>query len=259
MKIIESIFLIDIIKSKKISNVEEIGSSETTGVKGVNEAIKVTLDNGESWLVKPKYGEHISRWRLVPPKSLFKRERAFYLIDKQLGFNLVPLTKIQKYNGKLASWQKWVDNAEDSDITLDRYDPDYIWMAGLEDIIGGNNDRHRHNWLSIKNRPVLIDNGFSMPYKAGYNNPRSIILSRFAYKIWGKTIPSKFLERIKRLKEPAFQNKLKYLIDSRTLQLFIDRINELLNTEIARVSGYYCVKKVRGTPRSLADLKDYKQ
>ena len=123
-----------IIKSKQtIKDVEEIGSSETTGIRGVNRSQKITLDDGVSWIWKNKEGEHISKWRYIPPKKQFLREFIAYLIDKQLGFNLVPETKIVKIDGEIGSLQKWIDDLHPSDKTLKIYSDENIWKMGLLD------------------------------------------------------------------------------------------------------------------------------
>lgn len=98
-------------------------------------------------------------------------------------------------------------------------------------------------------RIAAIDNGFSMPIKSGKDDPRSIILSRFAYRIWGKRIPKMFLERIELLKDPKFQNHIKNLLEPKAFQLFNERIEQLLDTGIAKVDKYRVVEKIRGIPK----------
>jgi len=249
MRIVKSILIIDIVKSKqRISSVENIGSSGSTGVEGVNKSHKVTLADGTSWLMKPQSGDHTSRWRAIPPKSQYKRERAAYLVDKQLGFNLVPLTKIVKHDSDISSMQSWIDDVDDSDITLNRYNNNFIWMAGIFDIIIGNSDRHSGNWMSSNNKPILIDHGYSFPYKSDFDDPRSVILSRFAYRIWNKKIPPKFLEKIELLEDLKFQNHIKNLLDPQAFQLLNERIDQILNSGIAKVDKYFVKKKIRGVP-----------
>ena len=251
MRIVKSTLIIDIIKSKQlISSIENVGSgsSESTGVKGVNKSHKVTLADGTNWLMKPQSGDHTSRWRHIPPKSQYRRERAAYLTNRQLGFNLVPLTKIVKHDSDISSMQSWIEDVEDSDVTLNKYSSNHIWMAGLFDIIIGNSDRHRWNWLTLGNKPILIDNGYSMPNEADYDDPRSVILSRFSCRIWDKRIPQIFLEKIKLLKNTKFQIHIKSLLDPPAFQLFNERVDQLITTGIAKVDKYLPKEKIRGIP-----------
>ena len=76
---------------------------------------------------------------------------------------------------------------------------------------------------------VLIDQGFSIPNKAESNDENSIILSRFAVSIWGNEIPSKFIEAIEKLKYNSFQQKLKKILDDKSIELNIQIVQALCN------------------------------
>ena len=138
---IELIPLADIIK-EYITEMSEVGESGTSGVPGVNKSFQVKDSKGQKYVFKPSDGEHTSKWRYVPPHSQYKRERAAYVIDKELGFSIVPETKITTINGKIGSLQKWVDDTQKSDVSLASYETYVVWKVGLFDIIIGNIDRH---------------------------------------------------------------------------------------------------------------------
>ena len=242
--------LVDILQAKLdgITEEEEIGSTSSTGIKGVNRSFRLTNKDNEKFLFKPQSGDHTSKWRHVPPKAQYKRERAAYLTSVALGWNMVPHTKIMTHNEEIGSLQDWVEEADIADKTLKTYSISYLWKAGLFDIIIGNSDRHSKNWLTVGDKPILIDHGYSFPIKASISDPRSVILSRFSFRIWGDKIPNIFLQDIKKLKESKFQEHIKSLVDNDAFILFNERVDELLGGKIAQVSKYNCVKKVSGTP-----------
>ena len=256
MQIVKIESLLDIMKSKigSISEASEIGTSETSGIKGVNKTYKLTNKKGDHFCFKPASQEHTSRWRYVPAHSQFRRERCAYLIDQKLGFGIVPETKIIKFKGEIGSIQEWVDAEHTPDITLQKYSTTTIWKVGLLDLLIGQIDRHKNNWLDYDHTVAAIDNGFSMPISAQANDPRSVILSRFAFRIWNKEIPQKFLDRIKLLKDTGFQKHIKNLLEPQAFQLFLRRVNELLNTNVAKVSGYRCVEKIHGIPKMKGEV-----
>lgn len=239
--------LLNIIKAS-VTEIDQIGSSESTGIPGVNRSYKITLDDNTSWVMKKKEDEHTSRWRYIPPYSQYLRERSGYLTDKQLGFDLVPTTKIIKFKGDLASIQSWVEEGLPSDTTLNTYSDDDVWKMGLFDLIIGNTDRHSGNFLTLNGRPVAIDQGYAFPNKAQIDDPKSVILSRFAYSVWDKPIPDKYLSSIENLKQLEFQKEMSYLLDDSSLKLFNERVDALLDKKVASFPKYRVVKKIKGIP-----------
>lgn len=235
--------MIDVIQSM-IDEEKERNESNSTGIKGVNRSFRLTNKDDEQFLFKPQSGEHTSRWRYVPPKSQYKRERAAYLVSLALGWDMVPLTKIISHNDEIGSLQSWVKGATKPDKTLNTYSMPSIWKAGLFDIIIGNSDRHAFNWLTLESKPILIDNGYSFPFKAEINDPRSAIVSRFSFRIWKKKIPKVFYDDLINLKEIEIQEHLRSLVDLDAFKLFNERLKELQDTGIAEVSKYVCIEKV---------------
>ena len=241
--------LIQIIKAKlsEVTEEQSVGESASTGKKGINESIILLDKDKKKFLFKPANGEHTSKWRKIPPHCQYTRERAAYLISVTLGWDMVPHSVIKAYKNEVGSLQDWVSNTTKSDKTLEKYAPEYVWKAGLFDIIIGNCDRHSGNWLTIKDKPILIDHGYSMPVAAD-GSPRSVILSRFAYKIWGQKIPQQLLPDIAILKDRDLQEHIGDLVGPEACKLFNQRIQELLDTGTAEVSKYTVTKKVKGIP-----------
>ena len=228
------------------SSVELTSGTYPSG--GVNVSFRLTNKEGKKFLFKPSSGDHTSKWRHVPPHMQYKRERAAYLVSMALGWDLVPDTKIISHKEKIGSLQSWVDGTTKSDKTLGAYSNKYIWEAGLFDIIIGNIDRHSGNWLTLGDRPILIDHGYSFPDSAGETDNRSIILSRFAFRIWDHKIPKSLLEDIDNLTDRELQEHILGLVGSEAFKLFNDRLVELLGTGIAKVNGYRVEERVKGVP-----------
>ena len=249
MIIVKSVFVADILKSRtEISEMHDIGSSETSGIPGVNKSRQVTLKDGSKWILKLSKGEHTSRWRAIPAHSQYKRERAGFLVDEALGFCLVPLTKIVKYKGDVGSLQKWVDAESNADLTLEKYSDDTIWKLGILDLVLGQTDRHSKNQLDLNGKVVAIDNGYSQPIKAQPNDPRSVILSRYAYRIWDKEIPDEYLKAISNLKNPSLQKHIRKLVGEEAFSLYNKRVDAMLSSGVAKFPGYRIVQKLRGIP-----------
>jgi hypothetical protein len=249
--VLDSSPILDVLKQQvqSVSAIEKIGTSETTGVEGVNLSVKLHLDNGKSYLFKPQYGEHVSSWRYIPPKQLYLREKAAYIIDCILGFNMVPQVRIARYHGKVGSLQYWVEDASPSDATLKTYSSEDIWKAGLFDIIIGQTDRHSGNFLTKLNKPILIDNGFAFPSYASSESKRSLILSRFAYAIFDKPITRELCRVIDRLNADYVKKRLSRYLGKKSLGLMYERLNEMIDRGKASCHKYKVIRKLEHVPK----------
>lgn len=225
-----------------------IDESTSSNTKGVNKSFKLTDDEDHKFIFKPQSGEHTSKWRHVPAHTQYKRERAAYLTSITLNWKFVPDTKIISYKDQIGSLQEWVDGTTKSDKSLETYSSADIWKAGLFDIIIGNADRHSGNWLTMKKKFVLIDHGYSFPVSAGEDDPRSVILSRFAYRIWGRRIPSELMRDMQNLHDIKFQEHIYNLVGKDATRLFQERLRELVDKKMACVSQYRCAERVTHTP-----------
>ena len=160
---------------EKVMSTGDITSTNKLGqeLSGVNITEKVAIKGNGSGVFKPIAGEQ--KWiQERVGGSLASRERASYLISKELGFDNVPTTIIRKVKGKKGSVQYWVDDAvlaQDFGHTLD----DVAWFRNESskmeffDLITMNNDRHGGNYLvnASKKKLIWIDNGFSLYTDAG--------------------------------------------------------------------------------------------
>ena len=250
---------LDIVKSEEPTDItSDLERTSTSGFEqGVNRSSKITLSDGEQYLLKLGKDEHISKWRLIPKNEQYKREVAAYKLDEMLGWNLVPETKLVVIDGNLGSAQFWLNNVvhiKNIDEFVQNLDEDLSWKIGLTDFIQGENDRHSGNilWDKKYNRSWLIDNGYSFPYISSKPNPQSLILSRFALKIQNKEIPEKYLKDIRdlyfRLTE---KNEIQELLDEPSYLEFITRIEELLTRKKAFLENYRVIPKLEKIPPSV--------
>lgn len=76
---------------------------------GVNITTYIKLRDNGAGVFKPKNGENKS---YDTSGSFFKRERASYLVDKFLGFNLVPPTVIREIDGQIGSVQEFIPDTD---------------------------------------------------------------------------------------------------------------------------------------------------
>ncbi len=95
-----------------------------------------------------------------------KNERAAYLIDRFLGFNLVPTTVIRMLDGKEGSMQKFIPGAktgsETKHKTLQKEQIKKRMLAmRVFDVIIQNTDRNSGNYLIKKDQVWAIDHGLT--------------------------------------------------------------------------------------------------
>lgn len=89
----------------------------------------------------------------------YQKERAAYLVDLFLGFDLVPATVIRNIEGKMGSLQKFIpESRTGQEITFEeaaalQESPEYIIMD-IFDYIIGNSDRHDRNYVVDKDNKL---------------------------------------------------------------------------------------------------------
>ena len=143
---------------------------EMLGVKGnCNKISFVRLKNGRAGIFKPKEGEKSCLKNEVKTGTFFKRERAAYLVDRFLGFNLVPPTVIRKIKGKIGSFQQlvldvniWVNGLTIEILALPSWYGKPLLKLWILDYLIWNSDRHTNNFLvDGENKFWAIDDGFT--------------------------------------------------------------------------------------------------
>lgn len=147
----------------------EIAERENLG-GGANFSEFIVLKDDGAGVWKPKDGENRELVRNHANGNLYVRERAAYLVDLFLGFNLVPPTVIREIGGHIGSLQKFVPD------TLSGYQAEWrmperreylkaqFQVMRLFDFIISNSDRNGGNYLVTEGgKVVAIDHGISFP------------------------------------------------------------------------------------------------
>ena len=128
---------------------------------GINHVELVQLKDDGSGVFKPVQGE-ISHFNFgVIAGSLYKRERAAYLVNRFLNFDLVPPTVIREIDGVLGSLQQFINDAEPGYEIDDSKHQLLYWKMQIFDYLIGNADRHFGNFLVKSDRLYAIDHGYS--------------------------------------------------------------------------------------------------
>ncbi|PIR41993.1 MAG: hypothetical protein COV30_00790 [Candidatus Yanofskybacteria bacterium CG10_big_fil_rev_8_21_14_0_10_37_15] len=136
---------------------------------GCNKTEFVEIKDDGSGIFKPKNGEDDCGRRNVKAGSYFRRERASYIIDKFLRFNLVPPTVIREIDGEIGSLQQFIPDAQTgfetsrSELILDKILCQQLIKLWIFDYIIYNSDRHQENFLvKLKEKKIYaIDHGLS--------------------------------------------------------------------------------------------------
>lgn len=135
-----------------------------------NKSFKVKI--GDIYgIFKPKDGEREYLRPAVTGGTYYKREYASYLINKFLGFNLIPATVIREIDGNIGSLQEFIPNAKiamkHKEKELEKFCQEFINLFALDYIIY-NSDRNWYNILITKNKLYAIDNSLAF----GHDNFR---------------------------------------------------------------------------------------
>lgn len=113
---------------------------------------------------KPEGGElDVLRERVGGP--LYVREEAAYLLDRSLGFMLVPVAYVADVDDEMGAALFYsIGSTPSEDISS--YAPEWIERAAVVDYIMSQQDRHPGNFLTHPDdptRPILIDNSLGFP------------------------------------------------------------------------------------------------
>lgn len=143
-------------------------------VRGSNRVEFLKFKDDGNAIFKSKSGEIDCSRAGYELGTLYKRERAAYLIDRFLDFGLVPTTVIREIDGDVGSIQEFKDakTASESSDELKISSAEYGKLY-LFDVIIWNTDRTKENYL-IKDKMLwAIDNGLSFsnrPYRGVITN-----------------------------------------------------------------------------------------
>ncbi len=148
---------------------------------GANETIFVELKDDGSAVFKPSNGEVLLR-ESTEAGTYYKRERAAYLVNRFLNFDLVPSTVIRELDGEVGSVQEFIPDAKaGARLSIEECNTPNISTEFLKlwifDYVIWNSDRSWFNFLVKQNKLYAIDNGLSfadeIPRFAGEDWPFS--------------------------------------------------------------------------------------
>jgi len=201
-------------------------------IGGSNEVICVKISDDGSAIFKPKDGEYdFSRSSGAEKGTLYMRERAAYLVDRFLGFKLVPPTTIREIDGRIGSAQQFIPDAQPFyEIPGNKYELynnelNRLWFL---DYLIWNTDRHGNNLLEKKNldgeRSIhAIDNGLSFSGKRDFSSMGPYL---------HKSVPPDVSENIRaiiddREKKDLLRELLLELLPENDVEAFFARVEAL--------------------------------
>ena len=169
----------------------EVVSSEKLKIdRCSNEIYILELKDDGKALFKPMEGATDDMRDKIKKETYHKRERAAYLVDRFLGFGLVPPTVIREQGSWIGSAHDFIDDHRvgfelEKSEKLDLKD-DFIKMW-LFDYIIWNSDRNVGNWLVKNKKLYAIDHGLSFA-------PTDIL--RFYHNFFDESIPQEIKQKI---------------------------------------------------------------
>lgn len=186
----------DILTSREKTTSEKIG-------RGVTNSSFVELKDDGKGVFKTEF---------------YQNERAAYLIDRFLGFNLIPPTAVRVLDGEVGSMQEFIPDAatynelEDDQADITKKHESDLMKMWIFDIIIGNFDRHGGNFLIQGNNLYAIDHGHSLEHNGPYFLEK-ITLDTSYWQFFDKELPQEMIESIKNfLERPEEQQILEELL-----------------------------------------------
>lgn len=119
-------------EAESILATREITKAEQLNNGNVNSVMLVHFKDDGKGIYKPKTGEDdFSERPLLPGGTFFQRERAGYLVDDFLHFNLVPPTVIREegVSDGVGSVQRFAEGNLFDEVALDRLKQDPAWES----------------------------------------------------------------------------------------------------------------------------------
>lgn len=181
---------------------------------------------------KPRKGE-TPLWDF-PDGTLCMREMASYLVNRELGWHIIPPTILRSGDHGIGSVQLYIDSDPDQHFFTFRDDPlvqDDLRKIALFDLITNNADRKSGHCLRDKEGKVwAIDHGitFNTDYKL-----RTVI-----WDFAGQPIPNEYIADLQALRktlstsDAALTHTLCRLLDEAEIKTFLKRLDGLLKIKV---------------------------
>ncbi len=200
----------------------------------VNSVFLVEFTNGTSGIFKPASGE--SAMRKIEHGTLFKRERAAYLVNAEMNFGFVPPTIIRKINGQIGSLQLFIPDTlpyyeiRREEISRKEHIQNQLKTFWVYDPLIHNSDRHMGNILCEK-----VDGNFNLH---AIDNAASFCKSELRFDVgnfFDQELPEDLGEKISNLrKNQLLREKLRALLlellNKKEVEAFFARVNLIGDT-----------------------------
>jgi len=233
-----------VLSSGEIESVTNLGG-------GANESKVIHIKGDGDGVYKPKSGERRHLREEMAKGSYYKRERAAYLVDQELGFDLVPETVIRNGPQGIGSVQKFVENAVTAGESVNAeglvsqalresgFIQDQKTKMNVLDVLISNTDRHSANYMLIQSgeqagRYVAIDNGLCFIgkhtpwWRLGVNEsemfsalPQEMVRKLEAFKIRRRIIEKKLTGLLKPAERQAMFKRLDWILKNKDNSLEI--------------------------------------
>lgn len=188
-------------------------------------------------LWKPEGGE-MTGLQMYIGGAQYVREEAAYLLDRSLGFQLVPVAYVSESAGEVGTAVLYAFSATKGEA-IAQYAPLWIERAAVLDGILGQLDRgaEGHNYLTYPGdttRPILIDNGLSFPIEQGYR-----LRSAF-YDAWhGKTLSKDILAALTLCQgDASLWFDITGLVGDMAVQGARERLKQFITSGILDIQSY---------------------
>jgi Phosphatidylinositol 3- and 4-kinase len=216
---------------------------------GCNEVYIAKLKDDGSGIFKPKKGENPGCGKYgIEVGSLYKRERAAYLVDHYLDLDLVPPTVIREINDDEGSFQDFIfDASTPLEVNPWKPKPDeleiekQLYKLWVFDYIIWNSDRREDNVLIKNDKVYAIDHGLS--FGAKYFGPYE--------QYFDKSAPTDLIEKLDNfnrdsVRESALSESLNKLLSGKEVQDCMSRIENI--TGVLKEEGKINNKDVLSYP-----------
>lgn len=222
---------------------EKTDSSDLRGT--ANKCFFIKLKDDGAGVFKPKSGETEGMRDHTEAGTYYKRERAAFLVDKFLGFDLVPPTVIREENGEIGSMQEYIPDPKGTYLDLSSFErsqkhiKNQMMKLWIFDYIVHNSDRHKANCLIKDSVVYAVDHGFCFSKDD---------LRRECDIFWDKPITDEIKDKLHSFL--AQRDMQRVLGDLLSELLFPEEIDAMLN----RIKAIEKVIREKGiVPRDLAE------
>lgn len=250
-------------KAPKLETLLKEGKIESTTTKGfdmgANKTMKIHIKGdgdacfkpvgGENWRLAEKLGEH---------GTMAERERAAYLISKEMGLDNVPATVLRKIKGELGSAQSWVEKKTAELAQTANYKKLGTFMKQnkdklktkmeIFDALIENTDRHLGNYLMGKEKLIYIDNGYSLPdalskytkygRTTSWMEDELVELTKHIRKYLTKKDVTEYITKLKAVKSSVILEKEMIKLNLRTEYRYMIERGDLITQQLSDALEY---------------------